>query len=185
MFATAVLSLACVSPFAGDLDVQGNAGTPFTPDAWAKVALAKSFLSTIDPVSAAGLEAAILAGQVVLCECETSGFAGLTDGNTIQVKTKGQPATIVAARIAHEYMHWRYGTDGALGNCEHAAVYAQTLMLQSWSGIEGFPFPCANVKNVKAQYHAFLSACPGGQPIDPATGQAFSFPAGSISPNCL
>lgn len=184
MLALALLVLATPSATVGDFDVQGETGSDFTPDAWAKVLTAKTYLSVLDPAGAAELEAAIVSGQLKLCECNANGFNGLTDGNTIQVKTTGQPAHVVAARIAHEYMHWKYGTDGALGPCEHAAVWIQTLMLQSWSGIEGHPFPCSFVQNVKQQYNRFLLQCPGGQPIDPATGQAFSFPVSGINPNC-
>lgn len=179
--------LAMIAPllasFSGDLDVGGKQALPFTTAAQAKLQTAKGYLSALDPVGAAEIQAALDAGLLMMGECNSGGFVGLTDGNTIQIKTKGVPAHVVAVRIAHEYMHWKYGVNGALGDCEHAAVYAQTLKLQSYSCAEGFPFDCSKVTNVKKQYHKYLKKCAGGNPIDPAIGQPFTFPP-NFSPCC-
>lgn len=96
-----------------------------------------------------------------------TGFVGMADANTILVRTKNAPPVVVAARILHEYHHWKNG--GPLNACQHAGAYIFTVSAHIIAYQEGVPLPCRLYRNAKAQYFAQLLAW-GGAAVHPVTG---------------
>ena len=172
-------ALAGMPMVASDLQAGSSSGSSFSANAKKKVAKAEAILSNSDPAMVNDINAAISAGTLSMGELDSAAKAkGVADGDTILVKTKGAAPVVVAARIAHEYLHWKYGQNGAVDDCTHAGIWAHTIWDMLEACWEGTPFPCNNVDKAKASYTKYLNKCPTGVAVDPVTGQPWVFTPG-------
>ncbi|MCK5945119.1 MAG: hypothetical protein KAI24_24230 [Planctomycetes bacterium] len=148
-------------PTQGDTHVPGHATSPLSPNDVNTIQAAVQHLNQIDPTAAQDIAAAANAGELGFANCDTPGFVGCADGNTIAVRM-GDSVDIptVAARIQHEYHHWKHGNNGHLGPCEHMAVFAITYNTQAAHSCEpGSKITCNMMQNLHDQVTNYWLEC--------------------------
>ncbi len=171
----------------GDLSIDAASvsvqGQSFSPEQLQSVLDGAALLGAILPTEYAEIATAVGNGSLSIgtfADGQGTGFIGMADSNTILVRTNAPPV-VVAARLLHEYHHWKNG--GPLTPCQHAGAYIYTVSAHIIACQEGVPLPCRLYKNAAAQYFTQLAAC-GGAPVHPVSGTPMQAPPGFPTNTC-
>lgn len=114
-----------------------------------------------DAFKASGGKVAHLEGGAA----EHAGLGGMCDGTNIFIDLDDKPsAPELRTRLYHELQHWRHGTNGRLGPCEHSNLYLKGWYAAYFWCSEGHTIPCRQFERHRkaAASHAAECAAAGG-----------------------